>query len=204
MFSANFSPRAFELSSRQEQFPFQFNHDKDGRKEPDVYRPNLQYFEFVDRVSEIASEMGITLVSVPSWGRWLNGGLHGAPIIFDTDNAYAYAKFLGNRYPFHPFVLGGDSNRFWNMDAGPLFWDVDGKNNLAGIEIVDYGPVTEVMAKGLIEGEAARIATLSPELQSLCRGYETFLTYHSTQGMTDNTMCRCGHTDGYRMVPRHS
>lgn len=170
---------AFELSNREDQFPFHFTTQDGKEKAPDVSKPNLQYFDFVDRVSAIATELGITLFLVPTWGRWLNGGLHGPPVIFDEDNAYSYAKFLGNRYPFHPFILGGDSNRYWNIDAQST---ISTANNLAGIKVVDFGHVTESMARGLIDGEKEAIQRLSGPVRDLAKGYQTFITFHSTQG----------------------
>lgn len=146
---------------------------------PNVYKPDMAYFDFVDRVSVIAAELGIAICLVPSWGRWLNGGLHGPPVIFDVDSAYSYAKFLGKRYPFHPFILGGDSNRYWNIDANKIIATAD---DLSGVKVVDFGAVTESMARGLIEGEAEAIRALEGEVRELARGYKTFITYHSTQG----------------------
>lgn len=179
--------RAFELSNRENQFPFYLTEDGQDRV-PDVYRPNLQYFEFVDRVSAIATELGITLFLVPTWGRWLNGGLHGPPVIFDSDNAYSFANFLGKRYPFHPFILGGDTNRYWNVDVQKA---IKG-NNLSGVRVIDYGATIEAMARGLIDGEKEAIQALSPDLYDMTGGYTTFITYHSTQGgFLDLAIARC-------------
>lgn len=125
----------------------------------------------------LAAKLDITISLVPTWGRYVNGGYYEKPIVFDTENAYAFGEFLGERYPFHPFVVGGDSVRYWNPAA--LKTIMDPEKDLKDLEVIDTGPVWEAMAKGLVTGEAkakARIANDKVEK------YKTFITYHSSQG----------------------
>lgn len=84
---------------------------------------------------------------------------------------------MGERYPFHPFVLGGDSVRYWNEKA--LAHIKDG-NDPRELEVKDFGPISEAMAQGLIAGEAKALATLK-ELK-IASDYKTFITFHSAQG----------------------
>jgi hypothetical protein len=146
---------------------------------PDMARPNPAYFDFVDEVVALASTLGMTIALVPTWGRYINGGYYGDPILFDEENARSLGRFLGERYPFHPFVLGGDSNRHWN----PAFNEVrNAGGDVADLPVIDFGAVTEAMAAGLREGEAAAIAALDNDLKAQAEGYETFITFHSAQG----------------------
>lgn len=95
-------------------------------------------------------------------------------MLFDDDSAYSFGAFLGERYPFHPFILGGDSNRYWN--TGTMEHIKAGKNS-RDLEVVDSGHLTEAMAKGLADGEAKAKVALQ-----LGEDYTTFITYHSAQG----------------------
>jgi hypothetical protein len=49
-------------------------------------------------------------------------GWTAGPVIFDNDSARSYGRFLGERYPFLPKVLGGDSNPFWFANGGADIW----------------------------------------------------------------------------------
>ena len=149
--------------------------------DPDLTRPNLAYFSFLDRLIPIASSLGITLALVPTWGRYINGGYYGSPILFDQDKAYTYGYWLGKRYPFHPWILGGDSNRYWNAAA---LETIQSGGDCSGLEVIDYGNITETMAKGLIEGEREAIRGMEKEVSDLVGNYETFITFHSAQRMS--------------------
>jgi hypothetical protein len=140
---------------------------------------NPEYFAFVDKVVSLAASMGITIAIVPTWGRYLNGGLAGGPIIFDTNNAYDYGKLLGERYPFHPFVLGGDTNRYWSPKVHET---VMACKDVTLLELTDCGEVVEAMARGIIDGEKVALRKYNNDLPSSAKSYEPFITYHSTQG----------------------
>jgi hypothetical protein len=169
-----------ELSNRYGEFPFEpLASASEGCYKPNVYRPNPRYYDYVDRLIRIAANLGITLSLVPAWGRWINGGIRGPPVLFDTKSAYSFGSFLGYRYPFQPFILGGDTNRYWNEDA---IETIKVFGDLSTIPVVDYGAITEAMAKGILDGSKAAIDALDPELASVAKGYKAFITYHSTQG----------------------
>jgi hypothetical protein len=120
--------------------------------------------------------MGITICLAPTWGRYINGGYYGPPVLFDEENAYAFGRFVGERYPFHPYILGGDSTRYWNV--GTMAHVKAGKDPRQ-VEIVDFGAITEAMAKGLVEGEGVVKDRLG------VKGYTSMITFHSAQGELD-------------------
>ncbi|KAK8843944.1 hypothetical protein IAR55_006736 [Kwoniella newhampshirensis] len=163
--------------NRDGEWPF-FPHSNSNATsyQPDLSRPNPAYFAFIDSLTSLAASLDITLVLVPTWGRYINGGYYGPPVLFDRDTAYTYGRFLGERYPFHPFVLGGDSNRFWVESWSWANAASGGKDVLK-----DNGPVIESMAKGLLEGEKAARNKLVTQGLIECEEYIPFLTYHSAQ-----------------------
>jgi hypothetical protein len=148
-------------------------------EEMTIDKLNPRYFGFIDEVVALAASMDITVAIVPTWGRYLNGGLAGGPILFDTGNAYDYGKFLGGRYPFQPFVLGGDTNRYWNSRVHET---VMAGQDVTKLELSDCVEVVEAMARGIIDGEKAALQSLKQQLSGSAQSYESFITYHSTQG----------------------
>ena len=173
------SNSGLDYPSRTGEWPF-FPSEKATAEKylPDLYKPNPAYFSFIDELIPIASSLGITLVLVPTWGRYVNGGYYTEPILFDEDNAYAYCKFLGERYPFHPWMLGGDSNRFWN----PRFKAaLTAGEDPAALPAVDFGAITEAMARGVLDGEKAALEGLAAEVKAKAEGYTPFVSYHPAQ-----------------------
>lgn len=78
----------------------------------DPTRPNEFYFRYVDEIIRLAAEKGIYIGLLPTWGDKVHGRLWGVgPVIFNNENAYAYGKFLGQRYCEDMnlvWILGGD------------------------------------------------------------------------------------------------
>lgn len=78
----------------------------------DPTRPNEYYFRHVDAVIRLAAEKGLYLGLLPTWGDKVNGELWGVgPVIFNSENARAYGKFLGERHKNDTnliWILGGD------------------------------------------------------------------------------------------------
>jgi hypothetical protein len=160
-----------DYPNREGHWPFLPSSDaEEGKYLPDLSHPNPDYFAFIDRVVHLAATLDITITLVPTWGRYVNGGFYEKPILFNEKNALAYGRFLGSRYPAHPFVLGGDSVRYWNPKT------MDPSLDKRTIDVIDYGPVWQAMAQGLIEGEREAL-----EGVAAAEGYETFITYHSSQ-----------------------
>lgn len=102
-------------------------------------------------------------------------GYYKNPPLFTPSTGYTLCHFLGSRYPFLPFILGGDSNRYWS----DKFDSPEG----TVVELVDYGDVVESMAKGLIEGEREAISKMRPttSINQDITPYKTFIIYHSAQ-----------------------
>jgi hypothetical protein len=109
----------------------------------------------------------------------INGGIHGPPVIFDEAKAYSFGLFLGERYLFTPFIVGGDTNRYWNENG---IETINRFGDLKSIPVKDFGAITESMVRGLKDGQAEGLARLDSRLREEANGYETFITYHSTQG----------------------
>lgn len=139
-------------------------------EEFDPYRPNEGYFELVDFAVRKAEEFGLVLALLPTWHRYVLPGSHpllNDEAVFNPENAYAYGKFLGERYKSAPnvlWVLGGD----W--PAGPQIdiWDA--------------------MAAGLTEGDSgAHLITYHP------RGQQTSSTWLHQRDWLDFNMIQTGH-----------
>ena len=136
----------------------------------DPLRPNEAYFELVDFAVKKAEEFGLVLALLPTWHRYVLPGSHpllNEEAVFNPENAYAYGKFLGERYKNAPnvvWVLGGD----W--PAGPQ------------IEIWD------AMAKGLEDGESGvHLISYHP------RGQQTSSTWLHNREWLDFNMIQTGH-----------
>ena len=81
-------------------------------EEMDPTRPNERYFTHVDHVVERARELGMYMGLLPTWGDKFNLRWGIGPEVFTPANAYAYGRFLGERYRGKPviWILGGDRN----------------------------------------------------------------------------------------------
>ena len=78
----------------------------------DPTKPREAYFQHVDYIINKASELGIYIALLPTWGdkvfkdRWGAG-----PEIFNVENAKVYGRWMGNRYKNKNniiWVIGGD------------------------------------------------------------------------------------------------
>jgi hypothetical protein len=125
----------------------------DGLHEPNAYgeiplenndplRPREAYFQHVDYIINKASELGLYIGLLPTWGdkvfkdRWGIG-----PEIFNTSNARAYGKWIGNRY-------SGSKNIIWVLGG-----DREPRNN-------EDAEVWRAMAEGIVEGVGGYDKTL--------------------------------------------
>ncbi len=99
-------------------------------------QPNEKYFQLVDTVVAMAAKRGMVMALLPAWGDKITLKYGGTgPVIFNTENAYRYGKFLGKRYQHASnivWMLGGDR---------PPQDDKD-----------DWKPVYAAIAKGIDEG----------------------------------------------------
>ena len=132
----------------------------------DPRQPNARYFEHVDWVVDRAAHYGLRVALVPVWGAFFVDG--GPSRVFDAANAEEYGRWIAHRYRGKGiiWVLGGDTNplsydypKFKKDDTG--WWVGVGDKT-----VVDYRPVYDAMAKGIIAGD----------------GGHPFITYHPTAG----------------------
>ncbi|KAF4047361.1 putative collagen-binding domain of a collagenase [Phytophthora infestans] len=139
----------------------------------DPTQPNDAYFELVDWTVDLAASYGILMALVPTWGMYVNGGWHSTTPIFNESNAYDWGKYIGERYPGLPKLLGGDSNVMWSWNISEVQAayaedpDQDLPSLLAPIE--DTSAVWASMNRGLKEAERAQ-------------GYESVVIYHPAAG----------------------
>jgi hypothetical protein len=88
---------------------------------PDTDGP-YSYWDHVNYCIEKAYENNLVIALLPTWGDKYPGCGGKGPAIFDTDSAYAYGKWLGERYSEYEniiWVMGGDRslNTQENKDA---------------------------------------------------------------------------------------
>lgn len=108
----------------------------------DPSQPNPKYFEHVDYIIDQADKLGIYIALLPTWGDKLfkhNWGV--GPEKFNTENAYIYGKWIGNRYKDRRniiWVIGGDRNprsdtddvEVWNQMAKGIAAASGGNDNV--------------------------------------------------------------------------
>jgi hypothetical protein len=125
----------------------------------DPTKPREAYFRHVDYVIDQAAKEGLYIALLPTWGdkvfkdRWGKG-----PEIFNTTNARAYGKYLGNRYKNRKniiWVIGGDRNprgeadvAIWRAMAAGVEEGVGG----AGKALMSFHP----QPNGLEDGGSAK------------------------------------------------
>ncbi|MCL4506988.1 MAG: glycoside hydrolase family 140 protein [Chloroflexi bacterium] len=72
----------------------------------DPATPNDAYFQHVDHLARVAADNGLILAMLPTWGYYVNDVK-----TLNTENAYAYGRWLGARYKSQPNIIwvnGGD------------------------------------------------------------------------------------------------
>lgn len=87
----------------------------DGLSSFDPEQPDLEgpysYWDHVDRILDLAAELGLYIAFLPTWGDKYYKAHGIGPEIFNVKNAYSYGRWLGIRYKNRPnliWVLGGD------------------------------------------------------------------------------------------------
>lgn len=134
----------------------------------DPQRPNEAYFRHVDTVVEIAESLGLVIGMLPTWGDKWNRKWGVGPEIFTPENAYAYGRFIGQRYAERPiiWIAGGDRP----------------------IENEQQRLVVRAMAEGLRAGDGGRHLI----------GFHTWGAHSSSEYVHDEPwldlhMCQSGH-----------
>jgi hypothetical protein len=123
----------------------------------DPARPNPRYFAHIDWVVDRAAHYGIRMAILPIWNTFLIKS--GPSRAFDMARAEQYGRWIAQRYRRKGviWVLGGDMNPILATAArGP------GDRSHGYISTVDFRPVFDAMASGIVTGE----------------GGNPFITYH--------------------------
>jgi len=148
---------------------FEFGLDKPNRYgelplvDKDPTRPNPHYFEYLDWIVDRAAHYGLRVALTPATGI-RDVGSPGEKI-FNTENAQIYGRWLAARYRHKGiiWVLGGDMAPLWvgnSHDAAANYSKTE--QATAPFILVDYRPVFDAMAQGIITGDQG----------------DPFITYH--------------------------
>ncbi|TIA89927.1 hypothetical protein E3P99_01837 [Wallemia hederae] len=137
----------------------------------DPMQPVEEYFQYLDYVIDRAADYGILTALVPTWGRWVNCGWRGEPILFNEKNARAFGQYIGNRYPGLPKMIGGDSNGDWACSIPDISEEYTSNPNQDPYamlpNITDTRYIWSAMVSGMQEAEKAHDTDL-------------FVTFHPT------------------------
>ncbi|MFT4023828.1 MAG: glycoside hydrolase family 140 protein [Flavihumibacter sp.] len=118
----------------------------DGIKKPNRYgavpfsnfkveTPSQRYFQLVDTVVRLCANRDMYLCLLPTWGDKVTPNWGTGPVMFNTVTAYAYGKWLGNRY----------------KDAENVIWMLGGDRPPVK-DTNDWRPIWRAMARGIQEG----------------------------------------------------
>ncbi|OJJ00939.1 hypothetical protein ASPVEDRAFT_82490 [Aspergillus versicolor CBS 583.65] len=125
----------------------------------DVTDPNEPYWEHVDSVVKLAWTKGIRICMVSSWGKFVHDSDNNGDVLNST-TAHPFGKFLGQRYPYLPKTLVGDTNPYWqNKTAVKADYAYGGV--LPPYEVTDWSPVYDDLANGIVAGERQAIKASS-------------------------------------------
>lgn len=120
--------------------------EHDGLKKPNQYNslplknfnpetPNERYFNLIDTTIRMAAGKDMFVALLPTWGDKVTRNWGDGPAIFNERNAYAYGKWLGERYK-------NEENVIWML----------GGDRPARKDTSNWLPIWQAMARGLREG----------------------------------------------------
>ncbi|KAL3457583.1 hypothetical protein BJX64DRAFT_268582 [Aspergillus heterothallicus] len=145
--------------------------------EEDLERPNEVYWEYVDSVVKLAWDHGIRICMVPTWGKFVHDSENRGGVLNST-TAFPFGKFLGQRYPYLPKALSGDTNPYWqNKSAVKYDYSIGGAP--PEYEVIDWSPVYDDLASGIVAGERQAIASSSSRHKPLSKWWP-LMTIHPT------------------------
>jgi hypothetical protein len=133
----------------------------------DPLKPNEPYFEHVDWILRKAAGMGMFIGMLPTWGDKVDKRWGAGPVIFNKENAFAYGKWIGNRYKDFPniiWIMGGDRE--------------GGGSNF---------PVWTAMAEGIKSADRNHLMTYHPW------GETSSSDWFQNSTWLDFNMCQTGH-----------
>ena len=123
----------------------------------DPLKPNDDHWDFVDSVLELAWETyGIRVAMHPPWGKYAHNDA-GIPGFFDAEAARNFGEYIGNRYPYMPKLLFGDTNPWWKNKTEIIrdyaYGGVRGAKTPEEYEVIDFTDVWDALAEGFVDGE---------------------------------------------------
>jgi hypothetical protein len=152
--------------------PNTYNHLPLFDNNPD--KPNEAYFDFIQTVIQMASEFGLYIGLLPTWGDKVAHLWGSGPVIFNPQNARSYGFFLGHRY----------------QNFNNIIWILGG-DRPAITQEHNYLPVWSAMSEGIDEGCGYKpIKTYHP-----MGGYSSS-EWLSTENWLDFNMIQSGHGGG--------
>lgn len=101
----------------------------------DPARPNAAYFQRVDEYLALAADRGLYVGLLPTWGDKVTPGWGAGPAVFTPANAFAYGRWLGERYR-------GQTNVIWIL----------GGDRPAVTATDDFRPIWRALAEGIDAG----------------------------------------------------
>ena len=128
----------------------------------DPLKPNEAYFSYLDRILSMAEQYGFYVLLLPAWGQLIVGHNWVGEFFEKTiteENAFAYGKFLGERY----------------KDRNNILWCLGGDRQPIHLGI-DYRDVWRRLAEGIakgVTGEDLRYNEKNPLWEEL------LMTYHA-------------------------
>ena len=92
---------------------FPLHRNKNGQWDPALPDTDgeYSYFDHVEFIVSLAEELGLYIGMLPTWGDKYNRLWGKGPEVFTEENAFAYGRFLGERFRHHNnllWILGGD------------------------------------------------------------------------------------------------
>jgi hypothetical protein len=136
----------------------------------------FSYWDMVDAVIVLAEKYQLYLALLPSWGDKWNLAHGVGPIVFNEINAYAYGRFLGERYQKYNniiWVMGGDRD----------------------LHTHQHFQIIEAMVMGIKEEGANQLMTMHP------MGCKSSSHYFHTAKWLDFNMLQSSH--GSRNYPNY-
>ncbi len=156
--------------------PLKFANDT-----PDLYNPDTEgdysYWDHLDYLIKTAQENEIYIALLPTWGDKFNLKWGVGPVIFDSDNAYSYGKWIADRYIDNPniiWVLGGDRH----------------------IETKEHRDIIDSMAQGIRSVDNIHLISFHPPGSFCSTDFvcdADYIDFHSAQ--TGHSIDRCYHSD---------
>jgi len=152
--------------------------------ENDPLRPNEAYFQYVDKVIEMAGQKGLVVGLLPTWGDKVELLAHGkGPLIFNAENARRYGEWIGRRY-----------RDVWN-----IIWINGGDRQGGG----SNRAIWEALAQGVKSSDPNHLMTFHPLGGN--GGHSSSEWYHESDWL-DFNLAQSGHERkhlaNYRIITR--